>query len=233
MKPTHTIWFRKFGSVVGYTTLFALASFLMYLIGVKAFSITAIKVLGSNIQVIVDSKRLPNSLLFFPSARIRSELLAANPALVDIEFMKEYPHTLVIKPTLRTPAATLIGTDRSVLLSSDGIVLGDSSGSQAAAPVIRRTLSGIRTGQSAQDKAVLTVLVYISRTRDLLPIPEITIADDGSVRAHYPTLDILFTQNSDVRQVVATLQTLLAGFRIKGTLPASIDLRFDKPVITN
>ncbi|KKU88687.1 MAG: hypothetical protein UY16_C0003G0029 [Candidatus Gottesmanbacteria bacterium GW2011_GWA2_47_9] len=63
-------------------------------------------------------------------------------------------------------------------------------------------------------------------------ISSITARDGPSLVATIGETDILFTQDVEVETVATTLQTLLTGFRIKGSLPKTIDLRFDKPIVT-
>jgi hypothetical protein len=77
----------------------------------------------------------------------------------------------------------------------------------------------------------VTALAFLNGTRDFLPIQTITIEDDSSLRAKSNTMDILFPQDGSMPAILATLQTLLSGFRIKGTLPTLIDLRFNKPMV--
>ena len=52
-----------------------------------------------------------------------------------------------------------------------------------------------------------------------------------SIRVEIQQLDIFFPQDGDIVEHIRTLQTLFTGFRIKGVLPAHIDLRFGKPVV--
>ena len=77
----------------------------------------------------------------------------------------------------------------------------------------------------------MAALAFLTGTRGVLPVGLVE-EQSGSLHAVSATLDIFFTQDA-IEQTLATLQTLIAGFRIKGTLPKVIDLRFDKPVITN
>ncbi len=210
--------------------LFCIFSFFVYFGVTKLFALTSILVIGENIQLTVDQKKLPKTLLFFPSEKIRADLLAANPVLGDITFEKKYPHTLVIKPVLRSAYAVLITPSRQVLLDEQGVVLTDVAGSPAL-PVIRVDAQNIRIGQKITDPRIVAALAFLTGTRGVLPVGLVE-EQSGSLHAVSATLDIFFTQDA-IEQTLATLQTLIAGFRIKGTLPKVIDLRFDKPVITN
>jgi hypothetical protein len=212
--------------------LFILLLLSVYFIGTHLFALKTITVVGNNIQVQIDQKRFPKSLLFFPADKLRAEILSDNPILTDVRFQKNYPNTLVIIPTLRTAAALLVTADRRVLIDNRGIVLSDADTLPAGMPVLYKTVSGIHVGLQISDQGVQEALAVIAGDHPAISIETITIEDDGVVRAHTRNLDILFTQNADIPNTLTTLQTLMTGFRIKGTLPKVIDLRFDKPVIT-
>ena len=231
MNISHITFTRKFGAAIAYTLLFILISAGVYIGVVKLFTIKEIKVMGNNIQVVVDQRRLPRTLLFFPSDRMRSEILSQNPILSDIKFEKKYPHTLVIVPVLRSATALIISPSRRVFIDSRGIVLSDADTTPGGLPQISISIPVLRVGEQIADTRIAAILEFTEGIRPLLPIETVTVTDDGLIRAHTGTLDILFTQDIPVRSTLTTLQTLLSGFRIKGTLPTVIDLRFDKPIV--
>ena len=223
---------KKLGLGLLYGVLFVLISYGVYLGAVQFFSIRKIEVVGKNIQVSVNERLFPRNLLFFPSDKIRAQLLHDNPILADIQFKKEFPHTLLILPTLRTAAAVLHMPARSVLIDEGGMVLADIDRPPANIPEIFAPTTSVVIGQKVADAPVLVSLSFIIGVSSILPVQTIMIADSGDITAHTGTIDILFTQDTPSPSLVATLQTLLSGFRIKGTLPKVIDLRFDKPVVT-
>lgn len=204
----------------------------VYFAVTNIFAIREITVVGGNIQVNVDEKRLPKTLLFFPAAKIRAEILAHNPILADIRFEKKYPHTLVIVPTLRSAAALLITPSRRVRIDARGIILADSDREDTGIPKIYAPLSVLRIGQEVSDRSVRAGLAFLVGIEPTMPVETVSVLDDGVIKAHTGNLDIVFTQSSDEPSLITTLQTLMTGFRIKGTLPTVIDLRFDKPVVT-
>ncbi|MCX6794275.1 MAG: hypothetical protein NTY06_04205 [Candidatus Gottesmanbacteria bacterium] len=231
MKPKRAIFLRKFGRIVGYGVLFFLFSVSVYLFGNWIFTIKNIVVIGNNIQVKVDEARLPKTLLLFPSATLRLQLLADNPILSDIQFQKKYPHTLVIVPILRTAIVRLVATTREVLVDESGIVIADAD---ASCPVLTQLvvpLQAVRIGETIADPRVIAGISFLKGIRDILPIRSISVEDERSLRAKSNTLDILFPQDGSISAILATLQTLLSGFKIKGTLPTFIDLRFNKPIV--
>jgi hypothetical protein len=231
MKPKRAFFWRKFGRNLSFGFLFVVFSAAVYWFGIWMFTIKNIVVVGNNIQVQVDETRLPKTLLLFPSQAIRAQLLTDNPILADIQFQKKYPHTLVIIPILRTAVARLILTGREVLVDESGIVLADVDASSPILPRLILPLPVARIGETIRDRRVIAGISFITGIRNILPVTLITVEDERSLRAKSDTLDILFPQDGPPPALLATLQTLLSGFRIKGTLPTFIDLRFNKPII--
>ena len=231
MKSGRSIFLRKFGRIVGYILLFAAFLGVVYWLGIRAFTIQNIIVVGENIQVQVDESKLPRTLLLFPSGTIRAQLLADNPILTDIQFQKKYPHTLVIVPTLRSAVGRLVVLSREVLIDGSGIVLAEGDASSQNLPRLVIPVTGIRIGEKITDQRVAAALAFISGMRDIAPVTAVSVEDEASLRAKSDKLDILFPQAEETQALLATLQTLLSGFRIKGSLPTFIDLRFDKPII--
>jgi len=225
------MFWRKFGKSVGYVLLFVLFSGAVYWVSIWMFTIKKIVVVGDNIQVRVDEARLPKTLVFFPSHSLREQLLKDNPILSDLQFQKKYPHTLVIVPTLRTAVARLSLTGREVLVDESGTVLTDADASSAPLPRLVVPMAAVRIGEIIGDPRVTAGISFITGIRDTLQIRSISVEDERSLRAKSDKLDILFPQDGSIPVTLATLQTLLAGFRIKGTLPTFIDLRFNKPII--
>lgn len=195
----------------------------VYFVLIHGFAIREITVVGSGIDVQIDKNRMPKTLLFFPSDRIAKKLLADNPRLADVRFEKKYPHTLVITVTSRPAVAILVTPSRRVLIDATGTILTDAGPEGSGLPTIVT---------SAPDVPLSGVLAFLAGVSTFFPVETITIMDNGAVKAHAGDLDIVFTQDGDIPAILTTLQTSLAGFRIKGTLPKGIDLRFDKPVVT-
>ena len=93
MNTNRAIFVRKFGKMGGYVILFVLFLGTVSWLGIRVFTIKNIVVVGNNIQVQVDETRLPKTLMLFPAAKLRTELLADNPILADIQFQKKLRHS--------------------------------------------------------------------------------------------------------------------------------------------
>ena len=221
---------RKIGKTILFCIFIAVFSVLLYDMVNRLFSIQVIEVVGSGIQVLVDEKKISKTLLFFPSDRLREEVLHNNPLLADVRFQKKYPHTLAIIPTLRPAFVKLQAGNRLVLLDQRGIVLTDGDQGKNI-PLFRFTLNGLKVGEKVSDPRVQLALSFVSGVQGVMPVEMITEQDGPYIRVKSGKTDIFVPQDKELVDILATLQTLMAGFRIKGTLPEVVDLRFDKPVI--
>src|SRR5689334_4539995 len=74
---------------------------------ISFFRITHVEVEPSTISVKIDEEQLPANLLFFPSDKAREYLLKEYPGFKDIQFIKQFPHTLKIHIVLREPVAKI------------------------------------------------------------------------------------------------------------------------------
>ena len=89
----------------------------------KAFVIRVIEVQGDDVHVSVDEKRITHNLVFFPSDRVRTDILKENGMLADVTFIKKFPNTLVIVPKMRKPYAYVQTPTQRGVVDSEGIVL--------------------------------------------------------------------------------------------------------------
>jgi cell division septal protein FtsQ len=200
---------------------------------VRFFCIERIELVGRGVDVVVDEKRIPKNLLFFPSERIRKELLLTNTLLSDIIIQKQFPGTLRVIPVIRIPFVRLTTSNAIAILDREGIVLPKESMGQNTLPEIRIETEIPAFGKRINAEIIQFALQAIIKANGIISVESVTREDETSIRLHSGYTDIIITQSTQLRTALATLQTLLAGFRIKGTLPAVVDLRFDKPVIKN
>ena len=221
---------RRFGKGILLAVIILLVSIILARLVYQLFSIQVIEVDGSNVRVLIDQNKIPKNLLFFPSEKMRSDIVANNLLLTDVHFIKRYPHTLIIVPVPRTPYIRVDNGQRKVYVDQTGIVLGDVDGTSQL-PVLELSNIVIHTGEKLTDSRMPFLLDFIGRSHDLFSISSITNTNDGQFLVKTDKTDIYITQGKQPSETLATLQTLIAGFRIKGTLPSVVDLRFDKPVV--
>lgn len=194
------------------------------------FVLKQIEVVGDPVDIQVDKERLGKNMIFLQTKQLAHDLLGAYPLLDTVTFSKSYPSTLVVRVTLRKPFVVLSTQSLHYELDREGVVLGNDTQKQRM-PTLFFDVPPLSIGSRVRDARVVASLQLLSLVSDL-PIEEIRQKDSAAILATSGHTNIFIPQSADMRRQAATLQTIVTGFRIKGTLPTVIDLRFDKPIVT-
>jgi cell division septal protein FtsQ len=198
-------------------------------IGINVFQVKHIEVTGDPVQVEINQSLFVNNILFFPTESTIRELKLANPLIKNVEIRKKFPSTLEFVIYKRTPIAQLISDGIHSGIDEENVITEAVPAAQL--PIITISIPLVRIGATVKDPMVVQAVALINKTKSVIRWSSIESYETQSLRARTGQTDILITQTSDLSQVVDTLQTLMEGFRIKGTIPKSIDLRFGKPVV--
>jgi cell division septal protein FtsQ len=223
-RPTYRI---KQLAAVGFIMLIIIG------ISIVIMRITTIKKIeteGINAVVSIDPNKLPYNLLFFPTQKVKQLLLSEYTFLSDVKIEKKYPSTLRLIMIPRNPVAKLVTPERSVLVAEDGTVLFDSNSDNY--PVVQTSSLSVSLGSRIERKDIVNALAFIAQMPQDEDIQSVTIDNAGVLRVTLPAFLVVLSQTRDGRESARTLQSVLTGFRIKGSVPKIIDLRFDQPVIT-
>lgn len=206
--------------------------FLLYK-GIQQFTIQHIELVGSGMKLEINERLFFGNTLFFPSEKVREQLLSSYPQFSDVVIEKKIPNTILIIPTLRTPFAELVTPTASFLLDEEGVVIRPSydAAELSDLPVISGDIPFIRLGGIIKDDRVVAAIYFLRLTKKNMHVKSITVQDEQSLLAKTDESDIFFSHDDNIQAIVSSLQFLLSGFRIKGTIPKHIDLRFTKPVI--
>lgn len=224
------VW-RKFGRMVAFiiVVLFVSGVFAWGVNGV--FTVRSVEVAGEGIAVAVDQTKLPKNLLFFPVSQIRQQILNEYPLVGSVIIKKKYPSTLIITAIPRTPFA-IAGIGRETyMLDAHGVVLSQYP-DERNLPIINIAMLPRLPGTKISEPGVTAAISFLRETASIVTIWQINVFDISSLQAQTASMSIVFPQNADMPALARTLQTVTAGFRIKGELPKTIDFRFDKPVVT-
>ncbi len=222
---------RLVRQVISVVSLLVLAAFGTWGLD-RLFTLRQIQVVGDPIQIQVDKDRLGRNLFFLQTTQLEKELLASYPLLGTVTFSKSFPSTLVLHVKLRQPYVYVISQSHQYHVDRDGIVISDSE----KGPSLPRLYFdvGIRSiGSKIGDPRVVGSLQFLTSLPEGVTIESITERDSASILAIMGHTNIFLPQKGDLKVKAGTLQTIVMGFRIKGTLPTVIDLRFEKPIVTN
>lgn len=198
----------------------------------RLFTLRQIQVVGDPIEIQVDKARLGKNLFFLQTKQLEQELLATYPLLGTVTFSKTFPSTLVLHVKLRQPYVYVISQSHQYVVDRDGIVLSESD----KGPLLPRLNFdiGIRSiGSKITDLRVVSALQFLTALPEGIVIEFVSEKDSASIQASMGHTNIFLPQKGDLKVKAGTLQTIVMGFRIKGTLPTVIDLRFEKPIVTN
>ncbi len=221
---------RKFGRYVVLGGVVLILSGVVFWVVTHAFTLTTVEVIGDGFVMNIDDQKLSKNLLFLSTDKLQASLSEEYWLLSSIKVSKHYPHTLVISAKTRKPIASMATPFGLLLLDLDGVVVDKES--SVSLPLLEIPVATVAVGSKITDPATVAALGFLAQVDGALPIERITINDSMSLVARTQTTDILFTHNANTVAIADTLQTLFDGFKIKGTLPTRVDLRFDKPVVT-
>jgi cell division septal protein FtsQ len=197
----------------------------------KGLRIEKILIEGEKVSFDIDESRITRNLLFFPTEKVRLELLRTYPLLKDIQIQKIYPSTLKFVVTKRIGIARLVAKEQQYILDSDAFVIGTPDAETKTLPPLYFDMSAFSLGSRVDDERIRRAVHVLQLFPSEYAIIKISEADERSIWVKLQQSDIFFPQDGDITGYIHTLQTLFVGFKIKGALPSHIDLRFGKPIV--
>lgn len=200
------------------------------LILVQITTIKKIQTEGMNALITIDYSVFPNNLLFFPVERAKALLKAEYPFIADVHIEKKYPSVLKVILIPRIPIARLMTPERSLLVAQDGVILADTNSEEY--PSISTSVQSLSVGVQITRSDIRNALAFLEQMPQDEDIQSIVIDNAGVLRVTLPASLVILSETRDGRESARTLQSVLTGFRIKGLIPKTIDLRFDQPVVT-
>jgi len=215
--------------IITIITVIVLSFLLFFLYFVlKSFDIKHIEISGDPAIVEIQKKTFIGNLLLFPTKTVIQTVLRDNPLVYSVDIKKKFPDTIEFIVQKRTPIASLITESATIGVDASGVAISDIP---FTGPILRMNIPGIVMGNKITDPSVSAALQILFGTKTYLHIIEIRKNDASSIQVISQETNILIAQNSDIANVLDTLQTLITGFRIKGSMPKTVDLRFGKPVV--
>ncbi len=218
---------RFLGGVVVLLGLALLSSWIL----IRVFVIHNVVVDGPGMTIQLDKEKFGKNLLFFPVDTLRKDLLSTYPLLEEVTFERKFPHTLVVHLVRRSTFALLQSSGTVYAIDAYGLVLGSSEFSLTY-PSLIFDIGILSIGSRINDDRVEAGLSFLRAMKSYASIQSIKIRDGQSIQAKMGNTNIFLPQLGDLRVKADTLQIIMEGFRMKGTLPTVIDLRHEKPIIT-
>jgi len=226
-----SVFRRIFGKSLVIVLLAGMVVILLYTFCMQYFTLHTIEVVGEGVHIDVDKSKIAANILFINTQKIRSDLLASNNQLEDAKVTKKYPDAITLTVILRKPVARLTTDMRTIIIDARGVVLGFTRPQDENLPLLTFGVPDQIDGTTITNPLIQSGIAIIQSFDPVGVIGSIAPVNSSSVRVNYQKTSIFFPLKTDYSASVATLQILLNRFRMKGTMPTSIDLRFDKPVI--
>ena len=178
------------------------------------------------------------NLIFINQDEIAKKIILENSLLKQVVVNKVWPITLKITVYFYEPIAALIVNQGFFNLSTDGRILSKIKDGQPSLPIINyyQKLNGnsFQTGDWIDYKDIQQTLFFIDKLGQINLVP-LTIDIKGQDM-------LVFNLNGDKKIVFSNkkekelqdyqLEFIIRQFKIEGKEFKSIDLRFDKPVIS-
>mgnify|MGYP001562424577 CR=1 FL=1 len=197
----------------------------------NGFRIQNIYIEGEHVSFDIDQSKITRNLLFFPSEKVRQMLLKESPLVKDIQIRKIYPSSIKFIVIQRIPKARLVTRDQIYIIDDEGYVIGVPDKFTKTLVPLYFDVPMQQIGEKMKSEGVTRALQILISFPTEYTIVKIEESEMQSIRVEIQQLDIFFPQDGDIVEHIRTLQTLFTGFRIKGVLPAHIDLRFGKPIV--
>ncbi|MEK7622709.1 MAG: hypothetical protein AAB430_02460 [Patescibacteria group bacterium] len=172
------------------------------------------------------------NILQISSLSINRQLQALDPSLAEINLRRTLPDKIYLKLTRRLALARIESADAKVyFMDSKGeIFTGQQTSSQLPVinvPADKPVSLGRSDFSDSLFKLITALNEYFIASQKITWLPQ-QIIELQTAKGPLAVINL----EKDISASIAALQYILSGFKIDEALPAKIDLRFDKPVLS-
>ena len=173
------------------------------------------------------------NLLFLPEKQIRVAL-TKNPYIKEINLIRQFPSTLVIRVVQRRPLLKVDIQNQTMFIDEEGNSMYPlSQFSNLQLPLLTCSIEQLEFDNTTiTNRKLLRVLTIIYKTIQK-GVTIDTVVCEGTDTFFFTSgkTQVLFSsvQNSD--GLASSLQYLFKQFRIESSYPERLDMRFEKPVL--
>lgn len=207
-------------------------------IGTNIVKVRTIIIEGDNKQELRGLRKYyQKNLIFLSPKEIEQSILTDNPQLQSVSIEKKYPNSLVISIKEQQIVATLEMNEGYAYLSEDGKIVQKSREQNKQLPLIHYYQKFIYSVVSAGDDLkyidIISALHFIKKCSELgLKTDTVDISGLDMLLFTIGDKKMYFTTEKDIRTQDYELGEIIRQFKIEGKDFKSLDLRFDKPIIT-
>lgn len=177
------------------------------------------------------------NLLLVSSEDIKRTVLAENPQLRSVSIKKAFPSSLIISVEQQLFTAVFEMNNGYAYLSNEGKIIQKSKEKKEGIPLIRyyqkMNYVSFSPGDSLEYNDILTALHFLKTASDLgLQTDTVDINGFDMLLFSVGDKKLFFTTEKKIETQDYELKEIIKQFKIEGRDFKSLDLRFDKPIIT-
>lgn len=212
---------------------FLLLNFINNYFSIRNIEVNGLKKIDSFKGADLWSKK---NIFLLSEEEIEKNLLAVNPLFKKVNVYKRYPNTLRLVIQKHEPFVYLSVYQGYFMLSDDARILSKSKTKENDLPVInyyqKLSYNIWQSGDFIKYKDIASALHFLRKTLDLgLEIYTIDISGTNMIALNLKDQTIFFTTEKDPSIQDYQVETIIRQFKITGKNFATLDLRFDKPII--
>lgn len=178
------------------------------------------------------------NLMLLDLKKVEKMLYERNPDIHKLTVEKIYPNTLRISSIERLkPMAYLSAGEGYFLLTEDGKIIGKVRDKKTDFPILtyyqKFPFQSYQAGQTLSYKDITYSLFFLKKAQQMgLKINSIDIAGFHMLGLYTEDKTIFFTTEKDKNNQVFQFETIIRQFKIEGKDFTTLDLRFEKPIVT-
>jgi cell division septal protein FtsQ len=178
------------------------------------------------------------NLVLLDLKKVEQILYTRNPDIDKLTLEKIYPHTLRVSSIQKLkPMAYLSAGEGYFLLNEEGKIIAKFREKKTDFPIItyyqKFPFQNYQAGQRLSYKDISYSLIFLKKAQQLgLKINSIDIAGFHMLGLYTEDKAILFTTEKDKNNQLFQFDTIIRQFKIEGKEFKTLDLRFDKPIVT-
>lgn len=199
---------------------------------IQRFNLKKVVVISSFRYDLKMSALNSKNLLFLDSDLIAKWIRENNQLLKGISMSKKYPDTILIQPEFRVAVAYVMSSDGPLYVDSSGVFLKDDGRIEKDLPFIE--IPEFIVSDKMSDWRLSKTLEYITELskKDIKVKSVIFQPQDSTYYLHIDGDNQVIVRQEDYpASIAASLQTIIARFRIEGKNISRIDFRFEKPLV--
>ncbi len=226
------------GKIILFFSIFVFFSIIYFLVWSPFFNLQTVRLSDPAVASIIKDKFGSKNTLFLKQQVLEQYVVENEPRVKGLSVEKIYPRTIKIDLFYREPLAVVLSdingsTDNpKFLIDEQGVVFSEAT-SSAQLPGFNFGSKQIKVGDRLSSENVVKYLQILSGLkRGGIEVARLKVVDEKTVEVQVlegPV--VLFSSTKSAGEQIEALQVILTKYKIKETLLAKVDLRYDKPVV--